>query len=313
MTPFRYRRRMRFLRPAVLLSAASVLWAWNAAGHKTVAFIAYTHLTARARANVDRLLESHPDYAHWVEGVPTADLPLAAFLRASVWADEIKGDPNYSDEPRDAAPSREYPDHFRHRNWHYIDTPLTGPLAALLVDAANTTWGKPPNAVSQIAVMEKILRNRTSTPAAKAWALGWLIHLVGDLHQPLHCVSRDDDQGGNRVHLNGKQHNLHAFWDDSLGEDASTASVRALGTDLIAAADPNDGRAARLLNPNQWVREGSRLSIDFVYRGLADAPSTDGALTLPLAYRRTAEGVAARRATLGGERLAALLNKLLGH
>lgn len=315
---------MRIPRIGLLLAAASTLWAWNAAGHKTVAFIAYQKLSQRARANVDRLLPSHPGYSHWIEGVPVADRPLEAFLHAAIWADEIKGDPNYRDEPHDAQPPQHpsYPDRFRHRDWHYIDTPLIGEFGALRVDTSNTAWRNPPNAVSQIAVMETLLRDHKSSDAAKAWALGWLIHLVGDLHQPLHCVGRYgtdpatgklvDDQGGNRVRLNGKQHNLHAFWDDALGEDASTASVSAVGGDLIAASSVSDTRGQSNGKPNQWVDEGARLSIGFVYSGLAGAPSENGAITLPAAYRRVAEGVAEQRATLGGYRLANLLNKLLG-
>jgi hypothetical protein len=303
----------RFVVPLVL---AATLHAWNAAGHRTVAFIAYRSLTEPARARVDRLLQSHPDYSRWVEGVPPADRPLEAFLHASVWADEIKSDPRYQDEPKDQIPS--YPDTFRHRNWHYIDKPLVGEFDALSYDENNKTWRNPPTAVSQIRVMEDILRDKHSSDAAKAWAIGWLIHLVGDLQQPLHCVSRDsknpetgkmeDDQGGNKVRLAGAEHNLHAFWDDALGKETDTPSVKTLGTDLLAVSATPDKKKS---DPNAWVEEGSRLSIAFVYRGLAGARSEQGMITVPTAYSHVAKSVAQQRVTLGGYRLAALLNRLL--
>lgn len=314
---------MRTLRTGLLLCAASSLWAWNAAGHKTIAFIAYHQLSARARANVDRLLQSHPDYLRWVEGIPAEARPLDAFLHASVWADEIKSDPGYRDEPRGTGEVQPpaFPDRFRHRDWHYIDTPLVGEFASLRVDDSNKTWRNHPTALSQTRVMENILRDRKSSDAAKAWALAWMIHLVGDLHQPLHCASRYttdaatgkpiDDQGGNRVRLSGKQTNLHAFWDDALDDGPSTAPVQPLGTDLIAAFGPLTERARRNLDVSEWVNEGARLSIGFVYAGLADAPSESGAIRVPAAYRRVAQGIAEERATLGGYRLAGVLNKIL--
>jgi hypothetical protein len=126
----RYRRMVRTLRLVSLLILCSTLHAWNAAGHRTIAYIAYRNLNDRTRQRIDLLLLSHPDYSRWIEDIPENERPLAAFLHASVWADEIKGDSRYQNEPRGAAPSEQttYPDTFRHQNWHYIDQPLAGPL-----------------------------------------------------------------------------------------------------------------------------------------------------------------------------------------
>lgn len=313
---------MRILRLCIPFVLISTLCAWNAAGHKTVAFIAYRNLNARARANVDRLLQSHPDYSRWVEGVPEKDRALEAFLHSSIWADEIKGDPRYQNQPPDAKPPEhpEYPDMFRHQNWHYIDTPLIGEFDALHIDESNTTWRNPPTAISQIRVMETILRDRKGSDAAKAWAIGWLVHLIGDLQQPLHCVARYsndasgklvDDQGGNRVALQGKQHNLHSLWDGAAGEDSSSASVSALGTDLMSVWTLKSLCYKRRPDPRVWVNEGAQLSIAFVYRGLAGAPSNEGAIDVSASYRRVAEAMGGEQVALGGYRLADELNRLL--
>jgi hypothetical protein len=299
---------------AVLLAAGPCLRAWNKTGHQAVAFIAYHELGSRAKARIDLLLPFHPDYARWVAEVPVARRPLQAFLDAAVWADEIKQDPLYRDEPldRDEPRSRHpvYPDHLRHRNWHYIDAPLAGAFGALAVDASEKGWRNPPNAVSQIRLMESILRGEDRPGAERAWALAWLIHLTGDLHQPLHCASRMHDQGGNRVLLRGRWKNLHELWDDALGTDSSPAAVESLGMNLIRAAEAEEIVPVKRTNPGDWVEEGTLLSIHFVYPGLAGAPGPDGAISVPPAYRRVAAEIAARRVTLAGFRLAALLNRI---
>ena len=311
---------MRAAKFALIFLLAGSVEAWNAAGHRTIAYIAYRNLGDGPRARVELLLRSHPDYARWVEGVPAERRPLEAFLHASVWADEIKGDPRYKNEPRDAAPEvrPSYPDLFRHQNWHYIDEPVRGEFAAVKIDdGLNRGWRNRPTVLSQIGTMKSILADRRASDAAKAWALAWLIHLVGDVHQPLHCVSRyamdastgklADDAGGNRVRLLGNgAHNLHAYWDDLLDEDASEAAVKELGDGLMATNSPGKGKTTE----KDWQAEGAQLAVGFVYPGLARAKEERGALAVPRQYRVVATAVAGRRVAAAGYRLAQMLNKL---
>lgn len=311
---------MRAAKFALVFLLAGSADAWNAAGHRTIAYIAYRNLKDGPRARIDLLLQSHPDYARWVEGVPAGLRPLEAFLHASVWADEIKGDPRYKNQPRDAAPEERpsYPDMLRHQNWHYIDEPIGGDFAAAKIDdGLNPDWRRPPTVLSQIGAMKSILADKQATDAAKAWALAWLIHLVGDVHQPLHCVSRygvdpstgklADDAGGNRVRLFGNAaHNLHAFWDGLMDEDASDAAVKELGDGLMATNGPGKGTT----NEKEWQAEGARLAVEFVYPGLAGAKMESGALAVPRQYRVVATAVAGRRVAAAGYRLAQTLNKL---
>src|SRR6476646_5484600 len=88
---------------AILLGAAAPAWSWSRGGHMTVAYIAYQKLTPAAKAKVDALLKKNPDYNSWVTAIP--DTPanmdrraLIAFLRASLWADDIKGAAGYTDD-----------------------------------------------------------------------------------------------------------------------------------------------------------------------------------------------------------------------
>lgn len=310
---------MRAAKFALLFLLAGSIQAWNAAGHRTIAYIAYRNLQRGTRQRVDLLLQSHPDYARWVEGVPAERRPLEAFLHASVWADEIKGDPRYTNEPKEGLPVERpsYPDRFRHQNWHYIDEPLSGEFAAVQIDdGLHPDWRKAPTVVSQIGVMKTMLADKRTSDAAKAWALAWLIHLVGDAHQPLHCASRysvdaatgkmADDAGGNRVRLTGPAHNLHAFWDDLMEEDASLEAVKALGEGLMATNGPGKGKT----NEKDWQAEGAQLAVEFVYPGLAGARMENGALTVSRPYRTVATAIAGRRVAAAGYRLAQTLNKL---
>ena len=115
---------------------------------------------------------------------------------ASTWMDEVRSDSSY--------------DHVR--DWHWVTIPDGGTYA---------TSEKNPDgdAVEAIERLKVLLRSDTVSPTRKAEALRFLIHLIGDLHQPLH-VGRGDDKGGNdfQVQWMKKGSNLHRVWDSGLLE-----------------------------------------------------------------------------------------------
>ena len=115
---------------------------------------------------------------------------------ASTWMDEVRSDSSY--------------DHVR--DWHWVTIPDGGTYA---------TSEKNPDgdAVEAIERVKVLLRSDTVSPTRKAEALRFLIHLIGDLHQPLH-VGRGDDKGGNdfQVQWMKKGSNLHRVWDSGLIE-----------------------------------------------------------------------------------------------
>jgi hypothetical protein len=155
---------------------------------------------------------------------------------------------------------------------------------------------------------------------SKAVALAWLLHLVGDIHQPLHCSSRvtpdetlpHGDQGGNTFRLDDNR-NLHGHWDRILDE----AIAPDTGEDSIAYADriadriERTDRRAALSAPAAstdvlgWAQEGRHLAQTVVYSGVTrgSAPSA--------AYDAEALKVSEGRIALAGYRLAALLNEAL--
>jgi hypothetical protein len=284
--------------------------AWNSTGHRIIAAIAYDRLTPQTRARVDALLKAHPDYARFTRNAPS-DPPTrarAAFLAASLWADDIKGDPRFWDDTRnDAAPTpvlSGFPDMKRHTNWHYYDTPYAP-------DHARVQKAKPPTALSELP---RLIRELASAPEAMViYDLPWVEHIVGDLHQPLHCVSRflksepKSDAGGNNVIL-ARHRNLHALWDESAGNDPSDAYVNQYVTEATSeypAPDPIEK------SPKKWIQEGFAVARSDVYTFGNETGSREHPLQLPDAYFENARHVARIRIVLAGYRLAEVLNQRL--
>src|SRR5256884_5822451 len=297
-------RTVAILTAAVLALPASALW--DAAGHRTVAAIAWEHMTPRARARAVELLLHGTALANFAALRPPqgseAARDRALFLNAATWAALVR--------------SRDQPWHAYHRpTWHYADfywdvehgqphdIPGTGPDSL--------------NAAERIVALRATLADAKAADTTKAVALAWLLHLVGDIHQPLHCSSRvtpDDpplphgDEGGNRFRLDDNR-NLHGYWDRILGE----AIAPDPGEDSIAYADRVAHRIERThplaalaaTDVLGWAREGLRLAQTVVYAGVTrgSAPSA--------AYEAEALKVAELQIALAGYRLAALLNAVL--
>jgi hypothetical protein len=163
---------------ALVLSAALV--SWGVTGHRSIGKIAEIHLIPQAKAAVRELI---------------GDTTLAD---VSTWADEVRGQPAY----RSTGP------------WHYINLPL----GLSRTDFETTVKGMTQeNVYSALQQQERILGSTASTRTQKVEALKYIVHFVGDLHQPMH-VSREEDKGGNTIQVNyaGVGTNLHALWDSKL-------------------------------------------------------------------------------------------------
>ena len=291
--------------------------AWNDHGHMMVAFLAYQQLSAvpAVKAKVDALVKLNPLISKWNEDVASlpVDLrPAALFAIAATWADIIKFDNTYHDDgpnrgnrpPPDqsAFANIGYGDKARHKYWHFIDTPFTNdqsPLPAV----------PNPHAVERIPVFRKTLASPTATQALKSYDLMWLLHVIGDLHQPLHAVTRvnhsqpQGDDGGNGVHLCPSPCNdlLHGFWDGVLGDDKDPIGLFNDAASFHVATGPN----ASVLDPRKWADESFMLARSEVYR----APIGNGAgpFTVTMSYVQNAQRVATERIALAAARLANIL------
>jgi hypothetical protein len=285
--------------------------AWNSYGHMLVAAVAYEHLHPEARQQALALLQLNPDYAAWISGVPPQQQSLAAFLRAATWADEIKHQPGYvndGERPKgpDVGANVGYADHLQHRYWHFVDFPFSQ-------DGTRLDPPARPNAQTQIGVFRTALASRRTSADVKSYDLVWLLHLVGDIHQPLHAASRftqaqpQGDNGGNRVSLCALpcRKELHAYWDDILGSGKSPASALRRASTL----PPAEPSAVAIRDETVWAKESLALAESAVY--VPPVGGGAGPYILDADYRSRAKQVASAQVELAGERLAALLNTAL--
>ena len=311
-------RALRVLLGLVSLAGFSAqAFAWNDRGHMTVAYIAYKQLTPTTRDRVNTLLKLNPRYGDWVatvdQQVSTAsadDKNLMIFMIAATWADQIKRDSTYikdgsqegnrPDGSPDPGKNTGYDDLLMHKYWHFIDTPFTTDGSAL--PAIPT-----PNAQERIALFRTVLGS-TSADGLKSYDMTWLLHLVGDVHQPLHASTRvssidpEGDAGGNLVKLDCSKCELHFFWDDLLGKQNNLKTV------MKAARKLPKAQPALAANSDEkdWMAESFIAAQQAVYAPPIGAGN--GPFTLTTEYKKNAGKLAKLRVALAGARLANLLN-----
>ncbi|RDI45210.1 S1/P1 nuclease [Aquicella lusitana] len=261
----------------------SVTFAWNALGHMVVAQIAYQELSPAARAKADKLV----DYFH-------SEYPeMESFLNIAYWPDAIR--------------SQKIDTYTR---WHYIDIAFSNDGTPLknLIDTDNAVWA--------LNNVEKVVKNDKANPYERARFLAFLVHIVGDLHQPLHTVSYisaahpDGDKGGNQyfIRYNNDRINLHRLWDGGVGlfEQSATKENAASLAAIITARYPKDYFDKQIddLNPDNWAQEGVATAKANVYNTPENLPPISG-------YIDNGKQTAQQRAALAGYRLAVLLDELL--
>jgi nuclease S1 len=202
------------------LSTAAMALGWGPEGHRIVAVIAEMNLTPRARAQVSALLG--PDNS------------MAAI---SSWADDTR-----VDFPQTAP-------------WHYIDIPLD---ATTIDMASECPLGN--CVVAQIEKFEAVLKNPHAKEADRRIALEFLVHFVGDLHQPLHCED-NHDRGGNQVTVSffGGTENLHAVWDTGIlsRDDPNPESLAVKMGNTISDANKSQWAQGRV---EDWALESHKIS-----------------------------------------------------
>jgi S1/P1 Nuclease len=272
--------------------------AWGDLGHKVTALVAYRHLTPQAKLRLDALLAADTD-----------SLTPPDFANRATWADK------YRTTHRETAA------------WHFVDIEIDAP------DLQSACFGFPTLGASQLAsqgpaqdcVVNKIeefageLQGAATPPAERLLALKFLIHLVGDLHQPLHAADHDD-RGGNCIGLSAsadrstaRAPNLHAYWDVAV-VDAQGASAEQIADKLDA------GISAALLN--EWAsgtaRSWAMETFEIAHRDAYALPSrptcgTQGSVALRQEYEAEARKVAAVQLQKAAIRMASILNRALGN
>ena len=266
---------------SLLVAAAIALMpspalAWGKTGHRVVAAIADTQLSGLARAHIKEILG----------GAESLD-------EAANWPDEMRSAPGAFWQ-KTATP------------WHYVT------LNGIIYDHA------PPegDALEALSHFRSVLQDPNASLADKQLALRFMVHLVGDLHQPLH-VGKCCDKGGNDVKVSwfGKPTNLHAVWDSQLIDDEQL-SFTELAAKLERHTSETDIVSWWDINPRDWISESAEIR-EQIYANIPspakpkDKKSKGEALPdLSYTYVYKFTPVVERRLQQAGVRLAAYLNDI---
>lgn len=309
-----------FLLSSVL--CASPAFAWNNKGHMAVAYVAYKKLDPAVRNRADALLRLNPFFTRWLAmippTVPAADRNLAIFMIAATWPDQLKRpdlapdyhddgthDGNVPDGPT-SAQNVGFSDKLRHKYWHFIDIPFANPASLPLPPLVT------PNAQERITLFLSVLKSSAADPL-KSYDLAWLLHIIGDVHQPLHAAARitsgdlDGDDGGNGVKIRCDppcmMTKLHSVWDGLLGGQDDLPTVMNTAKFL----PPADATRAAILDEATWIKESFDLALAVVY--VTPVGPSAGPFTLTPTYNNTARATGRAQVALAGARLAAVLNR----
>ncbi len=288
--------------------------AWNYEGHMTVVAIAYTTLTPGERQGIDAVLQSHPAYHQWQNEYqqlgpnPGATFPAYAFLRAANWPDEVRDTPY--DRP----------------TWHYVNFPLRPP------NSLNTNMNIGGELLTRIQSNLARVAAQPTTNAqriGRAIALSWILHLIGDLHQPLHTGALKNnlypqgDRGGNLFFIKPTAQapvlKLHSFWDGLLGRSRSVP-VATAGAAMIMKKFPENSLATEMTGDyRDWATQAAKVALEFGYQftpaggtrmPLPGSNNPNVGPLLPEGYETTARRVAWRQVALGGYRLGNMLSDI---
>ena len=264
---------------AVLLAAlfSNRAAAWGPVGHETIAYIAEDNLTPKAKEAVQALLEPSDDIAS-----------------VSNWADKIRL------VSKGTAP------------WHFIDLPIRENVTVETVKEFAT---ENECVISALEKQTAILRDTNQPKSKRQDALKFVIHFVGDLHQPLHC-SDDSDRGGNDKIVRyktpgrrgrGTKLKLHGLW-DGLIEIHNTEDPRELADSLESKITEEKKQFWDTGNLDDWALEGYLIAKNKIYPGMEPGPQDYSANPLPKDYFYRMRPLVDQQLEKAGIRLASLLN-----
>lgn len=251
----------------LLVSFALETFAWGATGHRVVGEIADSYLSRKAKRNIHEILGNE------------------SIAISSNWADFIKSDTSFK-----------YLD-----SWHYINI-KSGLNATEFADYLKNDTGV--DAYTKLNYLIDELKNKQNSLEKKQFYLRLLIHIAGDIHQPMH-VSRAEDLGGNRIRLSwfSDQTNLHALWDDKVIEYQKLSYTEyATNINHVTKQQLTEWQKQPM---HEWFFESYQLANE-VYAGVKPEQK--------LSYRYNFDNIERLNQQLlkGGVRLAGLLNEIFG-
>jgi hypothetical protein len=262
--------------------------AWGKEGHEIVGKIADKNLTSKAQTEIALLLQGD-QFQSLSDG------------RLTNWADSIRNSSTYR---------HKYPNNDK---FHFIDIEITedAPTSAQL----DKNFKNKDCALSALLKFQAILKDPSRTTQERREALFFIAHIIGDIHQPLHCATRNNDRGGNlcRVTVPGDpQHvsNLHRVWDTNLVQEAMgslTLTDYANRLALTLSTDKRKEYQAGTLE--DWILGSNKIARTRVYMDQGDTiPGGSSVTDLSSNYLLDNAAVVEEQLTRGGVRLAQFLN-----
>ena len=284
---------------SVFLAAPQQAFPWGDDGHRAVALIAQQCLTPSAKNQVAAMLAADPD--------PLTQHDIAS---EATWADKYRDENNRKDH------------YVQTQNWHFTDIEIDNPDltaacfggAPLLAGTLASNGPAKACAVDKIEQFEAELAAPNTDADERLFALKFILHFVGDLHQPLHS-SDNHDRGGNdvKVIVDGFEHKsrdeLHGFWDTQFVDGIATPPA-ALAKQLLAQITPADASMWATGSPDGWAMETFNVARSDSYG--SPPLSKDQVQHLDANYVDTAEVDIGLQLSRAGIRLAYVLNESLG-
>lgn len=293
---------------------SSNIFAWDDTGHKLTTYIAWQQMTPQTREKVFEILMSAPEDSDlnvfYLQGSRSEDAKrLELFMISSTWADIVR--------------DRDFKVRYKkyHRGtWHYLDNywrEEAGKIIPVDLEVAKE------NAVERLFAFDVLLRSDAKPNDEKAIALAWLLHIGGDIHQPLHCTSRvtetekKGDQGGNLFLISPKNAKervaLHWYWDSIIGRNIPRINDACDSDYLPKIANKITKKHSfakmsdrlKLGKYDEWQKEGYEFATKDVYQnGLVrnEMPSEK--------YKKRAFVISQERIALAGYRLGQTLNDM---
>lgn len=302
----------------LLISALSVS-AWDDTGHKISAYIAWQRMSPEVREKAIKILLSAPEDSDLSVLYPNDSRSEAAkkrelFMLASYWSDIVR------DRKFDVRYKK-----YHKGNWHYADTFWRSDKGKFEELQGFEEGGQ---AVVKLYEFDKVLRDAAVPDADKAIALAWILHLGGDIHQPLHTSARvtelepKGDQGGNLFSLTPegtpreRSENLHWYWDSIVRNsivrknDASDSAFLPPIAEAMMKKYPFAKMQSNLAlgNFDEWQKQSFKFNPTDVFSAdlkRYEMPSEK--------YKKNAFNVSQQQLTLAGYRLGEMLNQIFGN
>jgi hypothetical protein len=255
-----------------LLCGSLPAFGWGREGHSLIARIAWAQLSPAAQAKVTAILG-----------------PNVTIESIASWADEVRN------QRRDTGP------------WHYVNIPIDKPHLEMARDCPKNDC-----VLLKIEEFRKSLQDPATPPEQRKEALLFLVHLVGDMHQPLHC-SDNGDQGGNKVIVTfadygrDRPYNLHSLWDSGLLDKMPKEDV------LFPEYSKDSAKHAKKWAKGtvfEWAEDIHKVAQKVTYGKLPKVPA-GAPVPIDAKYQQKAGPVIQTQIEKAGARLARVLNEAL--